>query len=164
MSTTITSTPAMTDAAAAVAAPTTVASDGSIEVKKEKKLKKKGGAGAGASETKKKAEGKRGQRPKDKRSAAEKYDEVKLLKGISKPATRRLFKQIEAHKSLRLADDTTDQIRAILGSTTRRVVRLMADIVERSKRQTAYLCDVRSAVAQELPRSRVFPTVTPPVA
>lgn len=112
----------------------------------------------------KKSEGKRGKLKggdgttvKAPREAKEKRkSEVDLLKGISKPATRRLFKQIKVHDKLRLADDATAAIRAIIGTRTRGIVHMLVKDVVDAGRQTAYLCDAKSAIHKEFPRSTVF--------
>lgn len=132
------------------------ASSGSTD--KDKKLtgkQKKGKSG-----DKKSGEGKRGQlkaaKSAEKGTVKKRANEVELLKGISKPATRRLFKQIDVHEKLRLADNATAAIRATIGTTTQRVVHSLVRAVVEAGRQTAYLCDARAAVHKELPRSTVF--------
>jgi hypothetical protein len=126
---------------------------------KDKKLggkQKKGKSGE------KKSEGKRGQfkgTKSDKKkdgTVKKRASEIELLKGISKPATRRLFKQINVHEKLRLADNATAAIRATIGTTAQRVVHALVRGVVEAGRQTAYLCDARTAVHKELPRSTVF--------
>lgn len=142
---------------AQAAAAGTAAASGTDAKEKALLKKQKGG------ERKKKADGastgKRGvsKSTAEKKPKKERPDEAKLLKGISKPATRRMFKQIYNHSKLRLADNATDSIRATMGVTTRRVVQAMVAAVAAVKRQTSYMCDARAAVRKELPRSNVFP-------
>lgn len=128
------------------------------EASKDKALARKGKkAPAGnKKKTDAKTDGKRGH-PKTGRSNPKvRLDEATVLKGVSKPATRRIFKQTKIPGDLRLSDKTTDPIRATIGFTTQRVVEAMVRAVIAAGRKTAYLCDSRDAVKKELPRSSTF--------
>jgi histone H3/H4 len=146
-----------TAAAAAVGANTEGAdSAASADAVKEGKLARKQKKGKKAADG---TDGKRGQlkaAKDEKKPKKPRATEVMLLKGISKPAARRLFKQIPVASKLRLADDTTNSIRAAIGLTTRRVTRAMVEAVIEAGRQTAYLCDARTAVNLEIPRNSTF--------
>lgn len=129
--------------------------DGTMsEAGKEKALGKKVKKEKGAKKDKK-AEGKRGVKKTGEKK--KRPDELTILKGISKPATRRLFNQTGIPADLRLSEKTTDPIRATIGLTTRRIVHAMVRSVIQAGRKTAYLCDSRDAVRRELPRSDTFP-------
>jgi hypothetical protein len=102
----------------------------------------------------KKGAGKRGVKtggagkPKRQRLSA---DEEKVLEGISKPACRRLFKQIRNNDKMRLADDTTAAIRRQYACTLRALVDEMVACVAQADRQTAFLCDSRDGTLKVLP-------------
>jgi hypothetical protein len=84
------------------------------------------------------------------------YSESDLLNGISKPATRRLFKQVPGSETMRLADNATDSIRALLGQSTKRLSYAIAESVKSQGRQTAYLSDSKQTVQNLLPHVSVF--------
>jgi histone H3/H4 len=91
-----------------------------------------------------------------KGARAKNYTEENLLDGISKPATRRLFKLVPNSKGLRLADNATDSIRALIGMTTKRLMHAAAEAVATQQRQTLYLSDCKSTVQTMLPHVSVF--------
>jgi len=138
----------MNDPAAATAA--SAEGDASKEKVLAKKAKKEKKSKAGKAES-----GKRGGFKGEKKKRP---DELSILKGISKPATRRLFSQTGIPAELRLSEKTTDPIRCTIGLTTRRIVHAMVRAVIDAGRKTAYLCDSRDAVRRELPRSDTFPS------
>lgn len=122
--------------------------------------KKKGGKKAKTGKTGDKPKGARGV-PKNKggpKTTKTKvvFTETELCQGISKPATRRLFKQVPGNDNLRLADNATDGIRELIAVTTKRVAYALAESVDACKRQTAYLSDASSCVQKLLPSSSVF--------
>lgn len=139
-----------------VAAATAVPESSSSDEKKGGNKKQKG-------DGKKKSTGKRGQtkpvKGEKKPKTKERPDFPTLLAGISRPAIRRLFKQVHNHSRLRLSSASAEAIRVHIGASTRRITRSMVEAVLAAGRQTAYLCDARAAVRKELPNSSVFPQV-----
>ena len=100
-----------------------------------------------------------GSKPKAKKSgpkAASLSDEADLLAGISKPACRRLFRQVVGVGSLRLADNATDSIRAAIGRITKQLACEAAKLVATANRQTMYMVDAKEAIAKILPAVSVF--------
>lgn len=148
--------PAATVPAAASAAATegTAPTDTS-STKKTKKVKVSKPKKAG--EAKESKEG--GAKPKAKKSGSKNSnlsDEAELLAGISKPACRRLFRQVVGVGSLRLADNATDSIRAAIGRITKQLACEAANQVAANNRQTMYMVDAKEAIAKVLPTVSVF--------
>jgi len=129
---------------------------GATSSKKPKKVKvSKPKAKAG--DAKESKEG--GAKPKAKKSgpkASNLSDEAELLAGISKPACRRLFRQVVGVGSLRLADNATDSIRAAIGRITKQLACEAANQVHAASRQTMYMVDAKEAIAKVLPTVSVF--------
>jgi hypothetical protein len=147
-------------AATTVTAGTAGVSDTTTATDKPKKKK----GGSKRKESSKSSGGKSsssgGSRPKKQKQTDEelKAVEAKLLKkGISKPATHRLFKWVKiGDLKLRLADNATNSIRAMIGVRTKHLVRTLVGQVKDSERKTAYMHDAREAVQKELPSVHTF--------
>jgi histone H3/H4 len=141
--------PAVALAGDASAAPTDTTSKKSKKVKVGKPKKN--------ADSKESKEG--GSKPKSKKSgpkASNLSDEAELLAGISKPACRRLFRQVVGVGSLRLADNATDSIRAAIGRITKQLACEAANQVHANNRQTMYMVDAKEAIAKVLPTVSVF--------
>lgn len=101
--------------------------------------------------------GKRGA-PKGDKKPKKRLSEPELLRGISKPAIRRIFKQISGANKMRLAEDSTASIRAIVAVVVKNVTTKMIENVVKAGRRTSYAADARDAVKSVLPRSTIYDT------
>jgi histone H3/H4 len=90
------------------------------------------------------------------RKKKERPTENELLAGISKPAIRRIFKNIKCKSRMRLADNAAVPVRASVGKHMSKIMREIVTIIAAKKRQTAYLVDAREAIISVLPNCDIF--------
>lgn len=133
---------------------------GGVKADKPKKPKaeKKAGGAAKKPSTKKTSTGGGSSSSGDsaKKKKTLELTEEQVLEGVSRPAMRRLSKQPDGSKKIRLAEDATESIRRVYGKIVQQLAHACADQIEKAKSGMVKLYDARAATNAVLPHNRTW--------